>query len=53
MLLKNIIIHENSDFLIINKLSGVSTHGEEKISGDILTDSFISEYPELKRVVEK
>src|SRR3989344_1588706 len=50
LLTKDIIILEEKDFLIINKPSGVSVHGGEKVSGEILTDFLVTLYPELKEV---
>lgn len=49
-LTRDIIIHEHPDFLIVNKPSGVTTHGGEKVTGEILADFLASEYPELKTV---
>lgn len=50
MLLRDIIFAETDDFIIVNKPSSVSTHGGEKVTGEILTDFLIREYPELKTV---
>lgn len=50
MLKNNVIIHEEKDFLVINKPTGVSVHGGEKVRGEILADFLVSLYPELKAV---
>ena len=50
MLTKNIVIHEAEHFLIINKPGGITTHGGEKVSGEILADFLATLYPELKIV---
>lgn len=50
MLSRDIIIREDPNFIIINKPSGVSTHGGEKVTGETLVDFLVHEYPELKNV---
>ncbi len=50
MLSKDIVLHEAEGFLIINKPAGVSVHGGEKVTGEILTDSLVEWYPEIKNV---
>lgn len=50
MLSRGSVLYEDENVLIINKPSGVSTHGGEKVSGEILTDFLVREYPELKTV---
>ena len=50
MLSREIIIVEEKDFLVVNKPAGVSVHGGEKVSGEILTDFLIKEYPEIKHI---
>lgn len=50
MLTKDIVIHKAEHFLAVNKPAGVTTHGGEKVSGEILADFLAGEYPELKTV---
>lgn len=50
MLSKDIVIAEEKNFFVIDKPSGVSVHGGEKVMGEILSDFLVELYPKLKSV---
>ncbi len=46
------ILYENSDFLVINKPSGIMVHGDGRTKEKTVVDWFISRYPESKGIGE-
>lgn len=44
------IIHEDPDFLVINKPPGISVHGGQNVRGETLVDFLVERYPEIKTV---
>ena len=50
---KNIqILHEDGDFLVINKPSGLVVHPDGRTTEPTLTDWILEKYPEIKGVGE-
>jgi 23S rRNA pseudouridine1911/1915/1917 synthase len=52
MNLKDIIIHEDSDIIIINKPVGLVVHGDGKAEFETLSDLILKERPEIKDIGE-
>ena len=52
MNLKDIIIHEDADIIVINKPVGLVVHGDGKADFETLSDILLRERPELKDVGE-
>ena len=46
------VIHENKDFLVIDKLAGVLSHQTDKETENTVTNFLIEQYPEIKEVGE-
>jgi len=45
-------IHENNNFLVINKPAGLLTHGADHIKEPTLVDQLLNKYPELAKIGE-
>lgn len=50
--LRDIIIYENNDVVVINKPAGISVHGDGKSDQKTLVDMILEEFPDMKEVGE-
>ncbi len=50
MTLKDMIIYEDADVLVINKPAGLMVHGDGKTKEKTLVDLLVKKYPEMKTV---
>lgn len=44
------VIYKDDDLIVINKPPGLPVHGGASISGEILTDFLVAEFPEIREV---